>query len=347
MFLKTSLMDAIRRQVPKLRTRSRVHAQTIHDNLISSLEFMQSMDDTACIQVIGLVGASNLFPSLYRFMSNKGMYNVTRRHCQTVSFKTVAMYMGNWIVQIPFSRGAIPTPETFTPSLNMLVRVSNVCIILLNLWLLLCEMDEASGPESSLEGCPSPTCRKKSFQDAGASQSKRRRAMDGRGNDDKDSEEKEEQRKKRAEILLDIGLEHCMYEWDENFLRDVFVGNEEQGFGMDRWETSAGLYAHVLRMQNTNKEASSAMNSTSEFYLTGCDNIVKILMGKMVGGMDEFVGDVQTVDNNEVLKRIDAVSPGLVHILVDKHMGVLSNWFGIHMRVHWPFYLTCMIGAVN
>lgn len=291
-------MDATQRYHQRLRLKAYEEAQGIYSMLQSTPAFHMNMDMERSMRLFLSVGAAELCPILVRGLNEPRFLAISKG----VNSKLVALFIANWMLHFPLVREVIATPETLSLSLNVLVRVSNVCLILMNVALLL---DEET-PQSN----------------------------------------KEAQNVSSSLTLLDMGLQYSMYEWDATFLPRVF-----EGMGLcSKWRTSACMveYAEqICQRPGRGEDEKEGSCEVAQKMKIVCNDVTKILLGKMLQGCISYTETdgfgLQTVENNNTLKKIHNFCPGLVDCLVDKHMDVLSSWFEVHMHVYWPFYVASIM----
>lgn len=288
-------MDATQRYHQRLRLKAYEDAQGIYSMLQSTPAFHMNMDMERSMRLFLSVGAAELCPILVRGLNEPRFLAISKG----INSKLVALFIANWMLHFPLTREVIATPETLSLSLNVLTRVSNICLILMNVALLL----------------------------------------------DEDPQIKEAQNVSASITLLDMGLQYSMYEWDQTFLPRVF-----EGMGLcSKWKTSAYIveYAQQICQRPGRIEEGSSSCEVAQKMKIVCDDMTKILLGKMLQGCiacTETGGfGLQTIENNNTLKKIHNFCPALVDCLVDKHMDVLSSWFEVHMQVYWPFYVASVM----
>lgn len=324
LFLKRLCYDALQRYQHPLRTSARKDALQVFDFLTATPAFQINMEADKSMRMFLSVGAMELCPVLLKVFHEPQLCAASKG----INSKMVALFVANWLLHMPLISETIAVPETLMLSINMLTKVSNVCLILVNLFLLM----EHSGTAQDML------------------------------NVDKEKETK-------ALALLDFGLQYCMYEWDGTFLERVF--GQKEGLGVvDSWKTSPywvcynrkvakrdqrGIKALLTSFSVVGTEMTGSSHCTLEMENVSeavvgkvCQDVVKILLGKMLLGKDAVSAcEVQTIENNNLLRRIHSVCPGLVEILVDKHLGVMTKWFHVHMNVYWPFYVATAMTAVE
>ena len=353
MFLRRVSLDALNRYNQRLRARERKQAKAVYDTLSNTTILQITLDDDKSTRMYLGVGAAELCPILVRGLNDP----VLLRCARGVNVKLVALFVANWIVNIPFVRETIATPETLMLSLNMLMKVSNVCVILTNLYLLLVE-DEVD---------------RQNVDEGEDGHNREEDVMEEEGDQDEIMEDSlvyveerngsDDDHRRATTVydktcgddveytlqLLDVGLQYNMYEWDETFLSRMFVSQEERnrtGKGIvinERrgWGTSylwAAFLKKCLKDRRRNGAESESLTEREKeadvVMKIVCEDIVKILLYKMMGrGKNNmYEREVQTAENNAVLRRIGKFCPGLVDVLVDKHMNVLNGWFQEHLK---------------
>lgn len=84
------------------------------------------MSNNKCKDLLLELGPQDMCPDVHLMM--KGL--------KSISKLSVAICIATWVVKLPFTRSTIYLPETFTPSINMLVKMSNLALILMNKHML-------------------------------------------------------------------------------------------------------------------------------------------------------------------------------------------------------------------
>ncbi len=361
-------LDAMQRYQQRLSTEAYKEAKKLHAMVSTPSALRLELDNDKTMTLFLSVGTVELCPILVRRLNEPALLALS----QGINAKMVAIFVANWILHIPLVREYIAVPETLMLSLNVLTRVANVCLIIVNLYLLLVEEEIHEKNEQTNCDMGKETDTHVPYDAANLNRSESRvhgNRVDGNRVDGN--------RVQNALTLLDMGLQHAMYEWDATFLKRVFAtGDDKHGLILSKkkhgrndsvsgseddqqhnvpggWRTSYLWEAYskrVLKDENTEdwKQDKRFLEADVVMRIV-CEDVVKLLLWKMLGtGKDgEYASEKQTIENNVVLKKLHAFCPGLVDVLVEKHLAVLYPWFHVHVLVYWPFYVAAAMTATQ